>query len=176
MRVLAAGPIVLEPQVVGHAEALFEVLRDPALYAFEGAPPESLEVVRERFRRLESRRSPDGRQQWLNWVVRPAPDETPIGFVQATVVGDGGAAIAYVLARSHWGRGLASRAVEAMLAELAARYGVRSATAVLKTANVRSLRLLQRLQFAPASAALRERLELDADETAMQRVLAPAAP
>ena len=175
MRVIAAGLLVLEPQVVGHAEAMFEVLRDPALYAFEGAPPASLEVVRERFLRLESRRSPDGAQQWLNWVLRPAPREAPVGFVQATVVGEGHAAIAYVLARSHWGRGIASRAVETMLAELAAEHGVRRATAVLKAANLRSLRLLQRLQFAPASAALRERLDPDDDETAMERALAPPA-
>lgn len=174
MRVLADGVLVLEPQVVGHAEAVFEVLRDPALYAFEGAPPESLEAVRERLRRLESRRSPDGSQQWLNWVVRPAPNGAPIGFVQATVFGDRNAAVAYLLARSHWGRGLASHAVETMLTELATRYGVRSATAVLKTANLRSLRLLQRLQFGPAPTVVRESLEIEADETAMQRVLAPA--
>ena len=173
MRVLVAGPLVLEPQVAGHAEAMFEVLRDPALYAFEGEPPASLDAVRERLRRLESRRSPDGTEQWLNWVLRPAPRDAPVGFVQATVRGDVRAAIAYVLAPSHWGRGLASRAVETMLAELAAAHGVRCATAVLKTANLRSMRLLQRLQFTPASAALRDQLALDADESAMERALAP---
>jgi ribosomal-protein-alanine N-acetyltransferase len=176
MRFLVAGLLVLEPQVVGHAEAMFEVLRDPELYAFEGEPPASPDAVRERFRRLESRRSPDATELWLNWVLRPAPRDAPVGYVQATVRGDGRAAIAYVLAPSHWGRGLASRAVETMLAELAAEHGVRRATAVLKVANLRSLRLLQRLQFTPASAALSDLLALDDDEIAMERALAPPTP
>jgi hypothetical protein len=63
-----------------------------------------------------------------------------------------------------------------MLAELAAEHGVRRATAVLKVANLRSLRLLQRLQFTPASAALSDLLALDDDEIAMERALAPPTP
>ena len=42
---------VLEPQVAAHAEAMFVVLSDPAIYAYENAPPESLEWLRKRFER-----------------------------------------------------------------------------------------------------------------------------
>ena len=58
-----------------------------------------------------------------------------------------------------------------MLAELAARHGVRVATAVLKTRNERSMRLLLRLGFTAPSSELQAALAIDADESAMQRVL-----
>src|SRR5881392_2854460 len=88
--------IKLEPQTAAHAEEMFELLSDPKIYRYEGKPPSSLESLRERFQRLESRRSPDGREQWLNWVIRLQGGEAA-GYVQATVHEDGRAAIAYVL-------------------------------------------------------------------------------
>jgi len=51
----------------------------------------------------------------------------------------------------YWGRGLARQAVEAMIAELVAHYRVRSLSSVLKRGNFRSMRLLERLGFSPAS-------------------------
>ena len=71
-------------------------------------------MLRERFAKLETRRSGDGREQWLNWVLRRRSGEL-IGYVQATVRGDGQAFIAYVLGSAHWGQGLASEAVAAVL-------------------------------------------------------------
>lgn len=70
MRCLVAGEVTLEPQVAAHAEEMFAVLSDPAIYTHENQPPPSLEWLRERFRRLETRRSADGRERWLNWVIR----------------------------------------------------------------------------------------------------------
>ena len=150
MRVIATERLTLEPQVAAHADEMFGVLSDPAIYEHENAPPRSLEWLRERFSRLESRRSADGRERWLNWVIRLRTSE-PIGYVQATVFPNGRAAIAYELSSRYWSRGFAREACEAMLSELAERYSVHSAHAVFKRSNVRSLRLLERLGFAPAS-------------------------
>jgi ribosomal-protein-alanine N-acetyltransferase len=158
MRAIDAGNLALEPQVASHAQEMFDVLRDPALYEYENEPPPSLDWLRERFTKLESRRSPDDREHWLNWVIR-LPSAELAGFVQATVHPDGRAAIAYVLASRHWGRGLASQAVQAMIAELVERYPVRGLFAVLKRRNRRSLRLLERLGFtqaAPGQCGLQE--------------------
>lgn len=146
MRTLLTRRLVLEPQVAGHAEEMFAVLRDPAIYEFENEPPESLEWLRERFRRLESRRSADGKEFWLNWVVR-VPGERAMGYVQATVHPGGWADVAYVFSSAHWGKGYASEAVEAMMEELAVRWGVARCEAVYKSANTRSRRLLDRLGF-----------------------------
>lgn len=170
MRVIRAPRLKLEPQVVAHADAMFDVLSDPAIYAHENAPPASVAWLRERFARLETRWSGDGREQWLNWVIRLAPGELA-GYVQATVRGDGTAAIAYVLGSACWGRGLAQEAVAAMIAELAARYRVRRLTAVFKTRNERSRRLLERLEFVAASPALCAASGIERDESMMVRAL-----
>jgi len=130
MRVIATERLTLEPQVAAHADEMFALLCDPAIYEYENEPPSSIEWLRERFARLESRRSGDGKQQWLNWVLR-LRGAGLIGYVQATVFPTGVALIAYVLSGRYWGRGLAREAGEAMLTELAARYRVRSTCAVL---------------------------------------------
>jgi len=172
MRALPADGLTLEPQTAAHAEAMFAVLSDPAIYEYENEPPASLAWLRERFARLESRRSADGSQRWLNWVIR-LPDSQLAGYVQATVYPDGHAAVAYELARAYWGRGIARRAVEAMIAELAAHYRVRTLTAVLKRENRRSLRLLERLGFALVSSESHAERNVDPSEVLMQRVVAP---
>lgn len=166
MRNVAGEGLALEPQTAAHAEPMFVVLNDPAIYAYENEPPPSVEWLRERFARLESRRSADGAEQWLNWVIR-LPTSEVIGYVQATVYEDGRAAIAYELNSAYWGRGLARRAVEAMVGELAQHYRVQRLTAVLKRGNARSLRLLERLGFSPGSAA--SHAEIDAGEILMER-------
>lgn len=150
MNTLRAGAIVLEPQAAVHASELFRVLQDPAIYEFENAAPESEEWLTRRFAALESRRSPSGEEQWLNWVVR-LPSGELAGYVQATIARDGVAHIAYVLASRFWRQGIGGAAVSAMLEELAATYGVVTAVATLKARNDRSLALLRSLGFSAES-------------------------
>ena len=176
MRVLSGAGLVLEPQVAGHADEMFVVLSDPAIYEFENAPPQSLEWLRARYARLETRRSRDGGEQWLNWVIRLADgpaDRHLIGYVQATVRADGSAGIAYELASAYWGRGLAKRAVNAMIDELVAHYGVRALDAIAVRRNQRSLRLLERLGFEIASAQRHADFKIDAAEVLFSRRVAP---
>jgi len=150
MRVIQTGSLTLEPQTAAHAEQMFAVLSDPAIYEYENEPPRSLEWLRARFTKLQSRRSGNGEEQWLNWVIRLATSEL-IGYVQATVHPSGRAAIAYELSSTYWGRGLARQAVQAMISELVEHYRVRSLSSVLKRENLRSMRLLERLGFSQAS-------------------------
>jgi RimJ/RimL family protein N-acetyltransferase len=166
----APAVVSLEQQVASHADEMFELLCDPAIYEHENEPPPSLEWLRQRFTRLESRRSPDGREQWLNWVIR-LPSSQMVGYVQATVHADGRAAIAYVLGSRYWGLGLARQAVQAMISELERNHEARTLSAVLKRSNSRSLKLLQRLNFASAPADLYEPLEVEPDELLMVRDL-----
>ncbi|MEO8154413.1 MAG: GNAT family N-acetyltransferase [Rhizobacter sp.] len=168
MRVIESQNLCLEPQTVAHAEAMFVVLSDPAIYEHENQPPASAAGLRERFMALESRRSPDGHQQWLNWVIRLTSGEL-IGYVQSTVHPDGHAAIAYELHSAYWGRGLASQAVRAMIAELADHYDVVNLSAVLKAGNQRSFRLLERLGFSIASPEAHARHQPEAGELLMER-------
>ena len=113
MRVIDIGSLTLEPQTAAHAEAMFVVLSDPAIYEYENEPPASLDWLRTRFAKLETRLSADGAERWLNWAIR-LPSSELIGYVQATVRPGGRAAIAYELSSAYRGRGLAGQAVEAM--------------------------------------------------------------
>jgi [ribosomal protein S5]-alanine N-acetyltransferase len=166
MRSIETPALTLVPQVAAHAEQMFAVLNDPALYEYENEPPPSLDWLRTRFIALESRRSRDGQERWLNWVIQlPTPEL--IGYVQATVRADGHAGVAYILASRFWGRGLAYAAVNAMLGELRENYAVHNFTAVLKRRNLRSRRLLERLGFSMAPRALRRELGAEPDEWLM---------
>ena len=144
---LQGNGLRLEPQTARHAPAMYALLRDPALYEFlDQAPPASEAALRERFTRLQTRRSPDGSQHWLNWVIRLA-DGRLAGYVQATVYPDHTANIAYVLGHAFWGRGIALEATRCLLDELPRGDKVRQAFATVDQRNARSLRLLRRLGF-----------------------------
>ena len=120
------------------------------------------------FTRLESRLSSDGREQWLNWVIR-LPASELVGYVQATVRPDARAAIAYALSSKYWGRGFARQAVQAMISELVESYHVRGLSAVLKQENLRSRRLLERLGFSLASPQQHATSLVEPDEFLMFR-------
>jgi RimJ/RimL family protein N-acetyltransferase len=166
MRCIEADGLTLEPQTAAHAEAMFVVLSDPAIYEHENEPPPSLEWLRARFAKLETRLSRDGREQWLNWVIR-LPTSELIGYVQGTVRPDGSAAIAYELSSAYWGRGLGQRATRAMIRELVLHYQVRNLSAVLKRTNLRSHRMLLRLGFSLASPETHAELDIEPDEILM---------
>ncbi len=168
MRVITTDKLTLEPQTAAHAEEMFVVLSDPAIYEYENEPPQSLEWLRARFTKLETRLSADGDEQWLNWVIR-LPTSELIGYVQATVRREGRAAIAYELSSSYWGRGLAHQAVTAMMVELVEHYGVRSSFAVLKGENFRSIRMLERLGFSLDSPEQHVAHQVDVGEVLMRR-------
>src|SRR5436190_10849029 len=170
MRTIRAERIELDPQTVSHAAEMFAVLSDPAIYEYENEPPRSLEWLQERFRKLESRRSADGTQHWLNWVIR-VQGTGLVGYVQATVYPDGRAAIAYELASRYWDRWFASEAVLTIIPVLAEDYAVRRLTAVFKQANHRSQRLLARMGFSVATPALHAELAVEADERLMVKEL-----
>jgi RimJ/RimL family protein N-acetyltransferase len=168
MRSIETPTLTLEPQRAAHAPEMFAVLGDPAIYEFENEPPPSLDWLRARFTRLETRQSSDGLEQWLNWVIR-LPTGELIGYVQATLRANGVAAIAYELGSAYWGRGLARQAVEAMIRELDGHYGVQVLSAVLKRKNHRSLRLLERLGFSVASPQRHAENAVALDELMMER-------
>lgn len=167
---LTTGRLLLEPLVAGHAEAMYEVLREPDLYTYlDYGPPPSVEHLRGVYAQLESRTSPDGSQLWLNWVIRVRGGE-PAGFVQATVAG-ADAWVAYVLARKQWGLGFAAEATQAAIGYLRSACGVTRFLATTEALNERSIRLLLRLGFRAATEAEAREHELSATERLF--VLAP---
>ena len=166
MKTISAPPLLLEPLTVHHAQEMFTVLSDPAIYEFENEPPASEEALSRRYTILEGRRSQDGTQTWLNWVIRVRSGELA-GYVQATVLRSGSALIAYELASRYWRQGIGSTAVAGMLAELRLNYSVNLYVAVLKARNHRSVALLRVLGFKPASAEQTSAFAPEAGELVM---------
>jgi len=75
---------------------MFSGLADPRLYEHTGGEPSGLDELSDRYERQAVGHSPDGRERWLNWIVRLRPGAEAIGFVQATVAGAGEARVADV--------------------------------------------------------------------------------
>ena len=128
----------LEPLTVEDAGAMVEVLADPALYAVIGGEPPTREALGAHYARLAVGHSDDGRETWLNWIVRLRDGGREVGTVQATVVDDGRhAEIAWVIGRPWQGRGIASEAAAALVAWLA-ESGVTTITAHIQRFHLAS--------------------------------------
>jgi RimJ/RimL family protein N-acetyltransferase len=174
MKTILVSACTLEPQIEAHAAEMFYVLSDLAIYEYEGEPPPSVEALARGYRRKESRFSPDGRQRWLNWIVR-LPNGEPTGYVQATVLESGASLIGYEFSSRYWRRGIGSAAIKAMIQELVASYSVHTVVAVLKIANFRSMGLLQHLGFEPGAQEHAQVYEAAQDETVMLKAVAQAS-
>ncbi|WP_395749836.1 GNAT family N-acetyltransferase [Prosthecobacter sp.] len=154
MKLETTDCISLEPLTAAHASELFPVLSHAAIYTYiADQPPVSVSALAERYRRLESRSSPDGSQRWLNWVVRRNVSQECVGYVQATVHAAGTADFAFVLAPPFWGLGLAHEASIVALSSLFTEFGVSSVFATVDRRNLRSSALLLRLGFQQVPSA-----------------------
>lgn len=135
----------LVPQTRVHADALFPILNDDRLYTFIGGNPlTTVDALRERYTRLESRVSPDEKSRWLNWVIEV--EGATVGTVQATVAGDE-AFLAWVVGTAWQGRGYASEAVTMLVAELGFQ-NVATFKAQIHPKNIASQRIAQKLGMA----------------------------
>ncbi|MEH1100998.1 GNAT family N-acetyltransferase [Micromonospora sp. CPCC 205561] len=139
--------LLLEPLRVGHAEELAPLLDDATLHEYTGGAPATPEQLRERYARQAAGRSPDGREGWLNWVVRHRETGDAVGTVQATVRLDGVrpvAELAWVVMAPHQGRGYAGEAAAGLVGWLAER-GVSALVAHVHPDHRASTRVAERL-------------------------------
>jgi RimJ/RimL family protein N-acetyltransferase len=104
-----------------------------------GAPP-TLDELTKRFESLETRRSPDGREIWLNWTVRLRQTDEAIGYTQATVVPGKVATIAYVVGSDWQDRGYGTEAVRAIV-EVLDEAGVTTIRATIPSNHIASQRV-----------------------------------
>jgi len=149
---LTTARLTLEPLRVEHAEPMLSVLADPTLYLHTGGMPPSIAELRARYERQSAGASTDGRQGWLNWIVRAREPDRLAGFVQATITDDPGLAadLAWVIGAGEQGAGLATEAATAVLAWLQ-RVGVGTFTAHIHPGNSASAKVAERLGLAPTT-------------------------
>jgi aminoglycoside 6'-N-acetyltransferase len=131
-----SSPVVeLAPLRASDAEELLGLLEESDLRVWLRA--RDLDQLRTRFERWEVRRSPDGREAWLNWVVRAGEDGRAVGWAQATVA-KGAAQVAYAMLPAERRRGYAVEALKAMIGELHGHHGVIFFEAHIEERNVGS--------------------------------------
>jgi len=119
---IRSARLSLIPLAVADADEMVGVLSGAALYNFTGGSPPGVGELRARYARLATGRSPDGCEEWRNWILRREPDRAAVGYVQATIV-DGGtrAEIAWVVGLNWQRQGFAAEAARALVAWLDAR-------------------------------------------------------
>jgi [ribosomal protein S5]-alanine N-acetyltransferase len=157
--------LLLEPLLPEHAALLFEDLADERLYRFIPTDaPELAEALESRYRKLSSRRSPDGSQVWLNFAMRLREGTTPevevvrqatyVGTLEATVYPDRSAYIAYSVFVPFWRQGYAREGCARMLRHLLEDYRVRVVVAEMDTRNAASVALAESLGFGRVGTTL----------------------
>src|SRR5215210_7798265 len=140
--------LLLEPLRPDHASVLYEHLQDERLYRFiPQDAPASAQVLTNRYVVLSSRRSPDGREAWLNWAVRVRRSGDYAGTLEATVQEDMLAFVAYTVFVPYQRQGLAAEACGRLLEHLFDDYRVGVVTAEIDTRNVASMGLVKSLGF-----------------------------
>ena len=119
---MRSARLSLVPLAVTDAEEMVGVLSADALYAFTGGSPPTADELRARYARQSSGRSPDGGEEWRNWILRREPGGEAIGYVQATIADEGTRAeIAWVIGVNWQGQGYAAEAAQALVSWLDSR-------------------------------------------------------
>src|SRR5215471_12798692 len=146
---IPSARVCLVPMTPDDAGEMVSVLSGEALYAYTGGSPPALDELRARYARQAAGRSPDGRQEWRNWIIRREPGGQAVGYVQATVVDDGKQAeIAWVVGVDWQGHGYAAEAAQAVVAWLDSR-GVTTIQAHIHPEHAASAAVARRAGLAP---------------------------
>ena len=147
--VLRTSRLTLEPLCEYHAALLIDRLGDKKLYEYiPQNPPTSIDDLRGRYRLLEKRASPDGREAWLNWAVRLGQRGDYIGLQEASVcLSTSRADIAYFVFSPFWRLGYAREACWRVLAHLFDTLNATVVRAVVDSRNKASWGLLESLCF-----------------------------
>ena len=144
---LFTSRLVLKPILPAHAELLFEELQADELYKFiPQDAPTSLELLKARFEKLALRRSPDGKEVWLNYAIRLRDNNPYVGMLQATYLGET-SFLAYSVFPQFWRQGFAAESCKALITHLFTVYHVSKVVALVDTRNEASWRLLETLSF-----------------------------
>ncbi|MCO6004507.1 GNAT family N-acetyltransferase [Actinoallomurus purpureus] len=118
------GRLALVPLRIEHADEMATVLADPALHAFIGGTPATLEALRTRYTRLVAG-SPDPVVSWCNWVIQLRDEACLAGTVQATISPSPPgpiAEVAWVVGTPWQGQGIATEAATGLVAWLGDRH------------------------------------------------------
>lgn len=139
--VLETARLQLRERTADDAEALFATMSDPETMTYWSHPPfETVAALRARFAEQTG--------EWRSWAITRSGYDTAIGFVAAGEKRQGNVSeIGYLLARPHWGAGIAREAIAGLIDHLFVAEGQRRVFADTDPDNAPSNALLQSLGF-----------------------------
>lgn len=148
---ISTARLRLDPLTVADAAEMVAVLSGDALYTYTGGAPPHLDELRARYARQAAGRSPDGREEWRNWILR-LPGVEAVGYVQATITGGGQRAeIAWVVGLQWQGQGYATEAARALVGWLDSR-GIQVIQAHIHPEHAASAAVARRAGLRPSGA------------------------
>jgi RimJ/RimL family protein N-acetyltransferase len=149
---ISSARLHLAPLKVADAAEMVDVLSGGTLYAYTGGAPPGLDELRARYARQAAGRSPDGREEWRNWILRRKPGGEAVGYVQATITAEGRRAeIAWVVGLRWQGQGYATEAARALAGWLDSR-GIQTVQAHIHPEHTASAAVARRAGLRPSGA------------------------
>lgn len=138
----------LRPQTGSHADAAFAAMQDDAIYQWISmSKPRDVRLLRESWKRLESRVSPNGAEAWPIWAVTTREQGTLVGRVDAVIDDDCVCTnFGYYFFPEFWGRGFATEAITAAADHLLLQ-GVHRLAATVTVGNLASASVLRKAGF-----------------------------
>lgn len=138
MAVIETERLILRPAVPADAEEMHAVMSDPVAMRYWStvAHVDLAET-----------------QAWIGKMIEGPGHGTADFLIEhdGVVIGKAGGwmlpEVGYILARSHWGRGLGQEAMRALIAHIFATHDIPALTADVDPRNAASLRLMERLGF-----------------------------
>lgn len=116
--ILETQRLLLEPLKRTHAVNMYCLLQDERIYEYiPTSAPASLEILEQRYHKLETCLSPDATEAWLNWSVYIKEYEAYAGYMKQTYYQEL-LSIAYVLAPKFWKQGYAYEACKHLISKL----------------------------------------------------------
>ena len=146
--ILKTGRLILRPQNLTDAPDLFAILSDPEAMRFWHRPAISRLAVVEELMREQQAAMAEGLCRY--WTVRL--NGNAIGSVDLSLIQNGSAELGFLLRPDHWGTGLASEAVGAVVAQGLGALRLTRLAAVVQTANRAAARVLEKNSFAIVEA------------------------
>jgi RimJ/RimL family protein N-acetyltransferase len=170
---LTAGRIVsprlaLDPLRPEDADELATLLDDLSLHRFIGGKPAAPVELRARLERQVRGRSPDGKDLWLNWVVRERRTGQIVGTMQATIVAEQTSLIgvlAWVIGSAHQGQGIATEAA-GLMASWLRQHGIVRLRAHIHPEHVSSMAVAAAIGLTPTDTTVRGERRWESDPTA----------
>ena len=141
--ILKTERLILRPQALSDAPDLFAILSDPQAMRFWNRPAIArLAVVEELVREQQAAMAQGICRYWT--LVR---DGSAIGSVDLSLIQQGSAELGFLLRSDHWGMGLASEAVGAVIAHGFGPMGLTHIAAATQMGNRAAARVLEKNGF-----------------------------